>query len=374
VRFDPEDYAFIARYDPGRLSGEVKGLGKQGVMRLLFLGIAVVIVIYIWSQLGKPGPSTWFSTTQIAAACWLVAMILAVIVMLVERSKLAVHLVNLVMLVTLLVASCLLLIPVWMLIRQLGGFADTVRSFVGVLQALPGQPGVDAVNSLLTSLDVTRLVLLVVWGIAVAFMVITIAAALMWLMTPRSLGWLHRKAVVVAVWFPAILLLVCSAGLIFVSKFLLPNVEKKLGVDNVPVDTILPSAAILDDWLIWLLLAGLLITLGTFMASAAKLTTGAALLSRFPQGNALRVDALGVVLDDAKLGPQRVTWPAIGAIAGRARSALPGPELVIGRPGQPAWAVPFMFLDVMPGTIDSAIRANTSDARDIDLTPLDRVF
>ena len=375
MRFDPEDYAFMAHYDRQRLGAQIAGLGKQGLMRLVTLAVSMVIVLIISAAAGSLHPTAWYSTTRYAAIFLIVSLVLIAVAQIIEKvakkpTSTAFHVG---ILAVAIVASNLLLYPVYLLIAVINSYATAIREFIAILNVLHIQAAVSDAQSLLSAIQAVKVVLiamLIVGGVA---LVAAIIMLVVWLVTPRSLGWAHRQVINIALMAPPVMLLVCCAGLVFVGKYLVPQAEKKLGLTNLPTNTVLPAMAIFADWLIWLLIGGMLITTMLVISGVAKQAMANILLARMPQGNALRVDALGMVVDDVR-GPQRVTWTENVAIAGRQRGPLPGPELVIGRRGQRPWSVPFMYLDVMPGTVDSAIRAATQDTRAIDLTPLDKML
>ena len=371
MRFDPDDYAFTAHYDPAKLTGEVKSLAKQGLMRLISVAVSILVVVLIWSNAGRTPPTEWSAITRVAGITLAAVLVVAAVVAIIE--KFAAPTANTgfqtVILVVLFTTSGALLYPVTRLIGFAESFKGVCKSFVLLLKLADDSDAAEAAAGLLSFVTTTHTVLLVSL-VAVAVVVVAALALLVsWLLTPRSLGWRQRNVMQTALWLPAGLMIVSSAWLVLLSRRQVPNVEKLLGDD-----VVMPEAPILTDWLMWLLLAGLTVTVVTLLNGAVRTATASILLSRMPEGPALRVDPLGMVVDDDKTGPQRLIWPAIDVIAGRPRSALPGPELEIGRSGQSVWSVPFMYLDVMPGTIDSAVRAHTQDRRELDLSPMDQPF
>ena len=373
MRFDPEDYAFIARYDSKRMMASVKALGSAAVMRLIGVAVSLVIVVVIWSSGGTMKPSNWFVVTLDAVIVCAVFLVVTAVVAIIEKLRAAKAGVgeHAVLLCVLLIAAGVLLVPVAMLVNVLRGYQILLRAFV---DTLAGLPGLDSVRPFFTGVTVAYYALLVLLILAGLAVVAGVAMVIVWLRTPRSLGWMPRRVVRVGLIAPPILLLVSGVGLLLVSAWLVPKVQQGLDNSGQTTNAALPGTAIFDDYMTWVLLAFMMITAVTLVNAASRVTTGALLLARMPAGNALRVDPLGVVVDDAKMGPQRVTWAAIGQIAGRERGAMPGPELVIGRAQQAAWSVPFMFLDVLPGTIDSAVRAHAQDNRVLDLSALDKMF
>lgn len=108
--------------------------------------------------------------------------------------------------------------------------------------------------------------------------------------------------------------------------------------------------------------------------SGVQLAWARRLLGKLGQGMAIRIDPAGIHLaTDA--GPVAVPWAQISAVAAKNHQKLPGPELVVkGLDKGQQWKVPFSYLDVMPGSIDSAVRAHTQGRMQLDLSALDRVW
>ena len=375
MRFDPEDYAFIAHYDPTRLANQAKGLGKQGIMRIVTLAISIVIVVLIARNAGILHPTLWNPVTGWTAIFVLASLVLILLTQIVESLGIGAKSagIHVGILVVVMVAANLVLYPVYLLITTVNDYQTVLHNFLVILNGLGIQPAVDAVQPLVDGVDTVKVVLIVILVVGGVLLVASVALLVAWLVTRRSLGWAQRRLLNLAVLYPPAVLVLCGGAVVFGSKYLLPQLEKKLGLDNLPSTVKLPGTGIFNDWLIWVLMAGLMVTGILLIVGVTKLAEARILVARVPVGNALRVDALGIVYDDLP-SPRRVDWTAAPVIAGRQRGALPGPELVIGRPGQPTWSVPFMYLDVMPGTIDSAVRASTMNARTLDLGPLDKAF
>ena len=368
MRFDPEDYAFVAHYDTRRVAGQVKNLSRQAMMRLVMVIISVVIGIVVWVIYNRIPPNAWFGATREAAIFLLVFLVVTAVVAVFEwfAAARASASVQVVVITVLMIASGLLLFAVYSVASTAADYAKSIRDLLPTLQQLPDPYDYNAVKPLLTGLDIAHIGLLIGIVVSIAAIIAAVILLIVWLSTPRSLGWVHRRVTTIALWLPPALLILCGG--------LIPFTRWKTNKIQFRISEVLPDTPILGTWLIWLLLAGMLVTVVTFMSVASRTAMAAILQLRMPQGNALRVDPLGMIVDDLHLGPQRITWPAINLIGGRPHGQLPGPELVIGRPGQPAWTVPFLYLDVMPGTIDSAIRAHTQDARNLDLSPMDKLY
>jgi len=375
VRFDPEDYAFVAHYDPTRLANQAKGLGKQGLIRVVTLAVSIVIVVIIAKNANTLHPTVWNSATRWTAIFVLAALALIVVGQAIESlvSRPTRAPLHVVIVAVVIIAAFSLLYPVYLLISMVDDYLHVLNNFMVILGGLKVQPAIDALQPLLRGITDARVVLIVILIVGGVLLVASVVLLIVWLATRRSLGWLHRRVINAAMLYPPVALIVCSAAIVYVSQYLLPQLSNKMGLDNLPATVKLPGLGFFDDWLTWLLMAGLMVTAIMLIVGVTKVAEARILLARIPFGNALRVDALGVVYDDLA-GALRLEWAAGPVIAGRQRGALPGPELVIGRSGKPAWSVPFMYLDVMPGTIDSAVRAATMNARTLDLSPLDKVL
>lgn len=124
----------------------------------------------------------------------------------------------------------------------------------------------------------------------------------------------------------------------------------------------------------WVLIAFLVLAVARPIITAIRLWRANRILNRIEMGPALRVDPLGLVLS-LDTGFERVEWDRINEVGSKQRHKLPGHELVIGfTDTKKKWRVPFAFLDVMPGSIDSAFRAHTLGNVTLDLSKLDRVW
>lgn len=121
------------------------------------------------------------------------------------------------------------------------------------------------------------------------------------------------------------------------------------------------------------------------LATTLRLWRGNRMLNGIEDRPALRIDPLGVIVFEPT-GPIRIRWEQVDQVGARAHLDLPGPELVVRRrlPSQPRptraerraaeYRVPFLYLDVLPGTIDSAVRAHTGGRMSLDLSRLDRII
>lgn len=375
MRFDPEDYAFIAHYDPTRLANQAKGLSKQGFIRIATLVISIIVIVIIARNANGLHPTVWNYVTRWTAIFVLASLVLILVAQVVESVASEAKSVDLhvAMVAVVIVAANLLLYPVYLLVSVIDDYLATLRNFVVILDGAGIQSAIDTVQPLVNGVRDAKVALIVILIVGGLLLVASIVLLVAWLMTPRSLGWVQRRLLNIVVLYPLAVLLLCGGAVVLVSQYVVPQLNKKLSLDNLPPAATLPATGVFADWLIWVLMAGLMVTAVMLIGSVAKTAQAKILLVRVPAGNALRVDALGVVHDDLR-GPDRIEWTAAPVITGRQRGVLPGPELVIARPGQPGWSVPLLYLDVMAGTIDSAIRAATMNNRTLDLTPLDKVL
>ena len=95
-----------------------------------------------------------------------------------------------------------------------------------------------------------------------------------------------------------------------------------------------------------------------------------AALARVGAGEAFRISHSGITI--AESGEQ-IAWGDLAEVKAIGRPAGAGPELLMKHRGG-AYQVPLSFLDAMPGSIDSALRAYSGGRRGLDLNELDSVF
>ena len=375
MRFDPEDYAFVAHYDSTRLANQAKGLAKQGLIRIVTLAISIVIVVIIAKNAGSLHPTVWNTVTRWSVLFVVIALALIVVAQAIESlvSRPTQAPLHVVLVVIVIVAAFLLLYPVYLLIKMVDDYLTVLRNFVAILDGLNAGSVVDALKPLMTDVTAARVALIVILVVGGVLFVASVALLVVWLVKQRSLGWWQRRIINAAMLYPPVVLMLCGGVIVLVSQYLLPQLTNKLGLGNLPTTVKLPGLGVFDDWLVWVLMAGLMVTGIMLIVGVTKVAEARILVARVPVGNALRVDALGVVYDSLA-GPTRLEWTAGPVIAGRQRGALPGPELFIGQSNKSGWSVPFMYLDVMPGTVDSAVRAATMNARTLDLSPLDKIL
>jgi hypothetical protein len=86
------------------------------------------------------------------------------------------------------------------------------------------------------------------------------------------------------------------------------------------------------------------------------------------QGVALRLSRWGIDIHG-----QSLPWPTITAvIARRRRLSAYGPDLTVVTSDGQHRRLPWLFLDTLPGSVDSAVQTYTAGAQRLDVTRLDR--
>lgn len=91
-----------------------------------------------------------------------------------------------------------------------------------------------------------------------------------------------------------------------------------------------------------------------------------------PAGEALRIDHHGIHADGSRT-PVAFDWTGLSEISVTGRRLGVGPDLTL-RNAQTEWKVPVSYLDTLPGTIDSAIRAYSGGRRGLDLSGMDSIW
>lgn len=115
---------------------------------------------------------------------------------------------------------------------------------------------------------------------------------------------------------------------------------------------------------------GVVIWVGYLIWRLISLSRARRDLARVPSGEALRINHAGITTIEPA---QTIAWPQIVEVRAAGRSVGAGPELVIEHAGG-NYAVPLSFLDAMPGSIDSAMRAYSGGRRGLNLAALDNTF
>ncbi len=124
----------------------------------------------------------------------------------------------------------------------------------------------------------------------------------------------------------------------------------------------------------WVLIAFIVLAVLRPIILWVRIWRAQRILAKVGQGPALRVDPLGLVLATDQ-GYERVHWTQVEEVGAKPHHKLPGHDLIVRKVGvKEPWRIPFAFLDVMPGSIDSALRAHTLGAVTLNLKKLDRVF
>jgi hypothetical protein len=101
-----------------------------------------------------------------------------------------------------------------------------------------------------------------------------------------------------------------------------------------------------------------------------NLRVARAALSKVGAGEAFRISHSGLTLAATS---EQIAWHDIAELKAVGRPAGAGPELQVKHRGG-TYQVPLSFLDAMPGSIDSALRAYSGGRRGLDLGELDSVF
>ena len=339
MRLDPEDYAFLTCYSPARVGKAAERRCAQLRGTLISMAITVAIMAFWWVQSGRSRPTdllTW-QWLWLLAAVLVVTAITGIVALRTGRGG-SRH-TNVVLR---LVALATLAAPVaaWWLAWH---------------RVLTGNPSSAPASGMYQAV---MWVLLVIAIVAALCWLGAVVLSINWMDDHRGLGWMARRLtqataiVALGPW-----LLTWIAWLVLHSK----------------LNSASGAYGWLNDTTVWLWLGLIAISAATLSVATLQTTDLAILAASLQQRPALRIDPLGLVLDDAS-GPVRVPWASVRGIGAQAQSLLPGAQLRVQRDGAPDWFVPFSFLDVMPGTIDSAIRAHTRDQRTLNLASLDRTW
>ncbi|WP_203568181.1 hypothetical protein [Aestuariimicrobium ganziense] len=115
------------------------------------------------------------------------------------------------------------------------------------------------------------------------------------------------------------------------------------------------------------LIPGLVIWAAFLVWRLVSLRSARADLARVGSGEAFRIDHAGIHLADSG---QVVGWGQISELKAEGSLRGAGPLLVLDHAGG-RYQVPLSFLDTLPGTIDSALRAYSGGRRGLNLSNLD---
>lgn len=129
----------------------------------------------------------------------------------------------------------------------------------------------------------------------------------------------------------------------------------------------------LPVWSLVLLAVGVAAGIGTFIITLLGQLRVRRIVSQVPRGPVLSIERAGLVLDHAGYA-EYLEWFRIAAIRGRTRRRAPGPVLEVVRVDGTVWSVAFVLLEVLPGSIDSGIRAYSNGRFSLDMTRCDDIW
>lgn len=115
-----------------------------------------------------------------------------------------------------------------------------------------------------------------------------------------------------------------------------------------------------------------LIVLGFLVWRYVELRAARQSLGSVPAGEAVKIDHHGIHVGGSGT-PQQFDWVSLQEIGVSGRRLGAGPNLTLTS-AQTTWTVPVSFLDTLPGTIDSAIRAYSGGRRSLDLSGMDSIW
>ena len=343
-----EDYAFLVSYSPERLRKQAVRLGGAVKGRLISLMMSLAIVLLLW---WRGGNLVWpDGPTRVVLVLFAVSgLVVAVVGVAAWRGAAApLRQIAVVWRYVLLGATAAALAGAWIVVVELwrlGVMADEAGTRQGTY----------------------RLVLWTYLGLVAVVTIAHVAALVVGIrwtrrQTHASPGYMARWTAQVATAGGY-----AMVGLGAVALLLARNLVPDMTADMTE------RFAWLDDLGMWGLMALLCLSVVLLVYAVVQVIDMTVLAGTLVEGPALRLDPLGLVIDDPA-GPTRIPWADLREIGAKAHTPLPGPELWLKRQGGPDWLVPFGFLDVMPGTIDSAIRAHTTNVRTLDLARLNRVW
>lgn len=129
----------------------------------------------------------------------------------------------------------------------------------------------------------------------------------------------------------------------------------------------------LPVWSVVILAIGVAVGIVTFAITLLEQRRVRRIVSQVPRGPALSMERVGLVLDHAGQA-EYLEWPRIAAVRGRAKRRAPGPVLEVVRTDGTVWSVPFVLLEVLPGSIDSGIRAYSNGRFSLDMSRCDDIW
>lgn len=129
--------------------------------------------------------------------------------------------------------------------------------------------------------------------------------------------------------------------------------------------------------LVTLALVSLAISAVFAIARIVRLAAARRALARVPRGDAMRIDREGITVTSLEespgAAPTFLPWLQVTGVRAAGKSTGVGPDLVVSYPGG-QWRAPLSFLDALPGTIDSALRAYSGARVGLDLSGLDALW
>lgn len=145
--------------------------------------------------------------------------------------------------------------------------------------------------------------------------------------------------------------------------------------------------------LLGMLLSWLVLFLILFVIQSLRLRSARKALLTIDEGTALRIDPAGVAVrrslrdtrgsragfSDVATDPREpeldlVAWDGVSRLAVLGTSMGAGPVLRVEDDAGHRWEVALSWLDALPGTIDSAVRAWSGGRQGLDASALDRPF
>ncbi|MDR0837685.1 MAG: hypothetical protein LBM94_05720 [Propionibacteriaceae bacterium] len=345
MQADPEDFAFTTAYSPDRLLLQLRSQQRGIVMRLILLAVIIAYAgytIYKESQQHEFDASTWIALGCVGGACAFVVVAL----LLISFAQPGTRKVTLSVVVVLVGLTALLVPPILLLrvtraFSRYEVFADLTWSSTAIMVAL---------------------------GVGLAMLLAAGVMLALWRVSDgETHGFIARRLASASVM--VIIVLHVATG-VFVSYL-----SGKVTLLDIPPTVDMWYYQLFDDASVWSAASGLLLAFPVgFGASSVLQMAGLAwTISDMAVGQALRVDPAGLVVA-ASQGPVRIVWDDVAALSAQAHTSLPGHELVVRSDTGFSWKVPFIFLDSLPGSIDSAVRAATDNSWGLDVTRLNRVI
>jgi hypothetical protein len=352
---DADDYAFTAHYDATRLAKSIVELRSVVRSQVIGLVISVAFAVFIWYS-NREDHSIFRVFTLIIVGAIAVAIVLQLVALVLARMAepgstkpgVAVGLT--------LGAAVVLLLPATFMAISSGSMSATLFAF--------------DLGAAITGLFAVLITLHVGAAVTLGLLITGAVLLAVWKKDEAHKHWfLARNLMAAGILAPSVLCLLNGILAAVLGQVLSSKIES---LNDVYLDRF--QEALAADWSTWLIASMLGLVIARMGLTTANLACLVMLLDEMPIGPALRIDAAGMALADPKtLGPDRANWNEI-SISVRPHERAPGAELVIKRWGHKPWSVPLMYLDVLPGTLDSAIRSATLGAKVLNLESLNRIF